>query len=239
MNCPTCKRIVASNASACPNCGHDFAKQRQQEAIAYAFIAAIIVAALVVAAFIVLLPGIMINTFRGRYKTRQRNLVAEAVRDPQTYLISLPIAALTFLILYLSGVFSSPSPPRVAAMETSTLATNERNEVRRAIAVSSPTFSTGGQPSVTPVKSPNTYFTPSPTGSPFDVPYVVAGIRPGDALNVRSGPDSRYPILERLPNGFGDIHILAPPVINGTTEWVNISFAGRTGWVNREYLRRP
>jgi hypothetical protein len=49
---------------------------------------AVLAAALAAAAFVMLLPGIVINTLRGRYKARKRNLVLEALRDPQTWAIS-------------------------------------------------------------------------------------------------------------------------------------------------------
>jgi hypothetical protein len=222
MNCPACRRLVASNAPACPNCGHDFAKERHQQAVAYGVIAVILVVALAVAAFLILLPGILINTVRGRYKNRERNLVLQSIRDPQTWLISLPIAAITFLLLHALAVFG-PAPK--SSSSTGSAPT------------SYPTAETDVPTVVTPPpRSADVYATAVPAASAIDLSYTVAGVAASDALNVRSGPDARYPITERLSNGLGGIHVLGAPVINGTTVWVKISRGGRPGWVNKAYL---
>jgi len=67
--------------------------------------------------------------------------------------------------------------------------------------------------------------------------YSVTGIEPGDTLNVRLGAGSNYDIVARLPNGSGRIRIVGEPLMNGVTEWVQIAFGNRTGWVAKKYLK--
>ena len=153
----------------------------------------------------------------------------EAIRDPQTWAISLPIAAITFLILRASGVFAPSATP--AQADAATNAASPTHSYSQA-----PAATLTAERSATPALSSTFYSTPATEARAIEVSYAVARVRAGDALNVRSGPDSRYPTIERLSNGFGGIRVIGSPVINGTTGWVKISFAGRTGWVNRDFL---
>jgi hypothetical protein len=67
--------------------------------------------------------------------------------------------------------------------------------------------------------------------------YSVVGVARGDALNVRSRPGANHEIVARLPNGYSGLRIVGVPVMNGTTEWVQIAFGNRTGWVTKLYLQ--
>lgn len=74
------------------------------------FAVILLVTVLAGAVLLVLSPGIIINWMRGRYKGRPEGVIKASVRDWQTWLISLPIAAAVFFILNISGVFSEPAP---------------------------------------------------------------------------------------------------------------------------------
>ena len=93
-------------------------------------------------------------------------------------------------------------------------------EIQRAVPVAEPT------PPLTP-------FYQSSTGQTFS----VVGIAAGDTLNVRNGPSAANGVTIQLPNGYGGITLIGSPVMNDSTEWVNVRFRGGSGWVNRQYLR--
>lgn len=67
--------------------------------------------------------------------------------------------------------------------------------------------------------------------------FSVAGIAANDKLNVRSGPGSNYPVVTKLPNGFSGVQIVGVSVMNGPTEWVQITFNKRSGWTTKGYLK--
>jgi len=93
-------------------------------------------------------------------------------------------------------------------------------EIRRAVPVPEPT-------------APLTPFYQSRTGQTFS----VVGIAAGDTLNIRNGPSTANSVTVQLPNGYGGINVIGSPVMNDSTEWVNIRFRDGSGWVNRQYLR--
>ena len=118
---------------------------------------------------------------------------------------------------------STPSPERQSTTSTtstaSTASTAEDNleaqpQIRRAIPVSH-------------VSNPE----------PVEKLYSVTGIARGDSLNVRSGPGANNSITAKLPNGFTKLRVVGTPVMNGTTEWVQIRFGDRTGWATKQYLQ--
>lgn len=91
---------------------------------------------------------------------------------------------------------------------------------------------------------PFSKFTPSPVPAIPIVPprarmifYSVTGVARGDSLNVRRGPGANNAISAKLPNGFHGIRIVGAPIMNGTTEWVQIEFRDGNGWVTRQYLQ--
>jgi uncharacterized protein YraI len=65
----------------------------------------------------------------------------------------------------------------------------------------------------------------------------VTGIGERDTLNVRRGPGARFPVVAQLVNGEGGITVVGTPVVNGTTEWVYITFGSESGWVSSQYLQ--
>jgi uncharacterized membrane protein YvbJ len=102
--CPKCNRQVSETAKECPQCGEDFAARRQQEAIGHALSLALLVALLGFALVVVLLPGIIINTLRGRYKDRPNHILRASIADWQTWAIALPMSAIIIATLRLAGV---------------------------------------------------------------------------------------------------------------------------------------
>ena len=92
MTCPTCNRKLANNAKVCPSCQHDFVADRRQKALVAAILGLIFAAVAAIIGLVLLSPGIIINTIRGRYRNRTRGLLSSALRDWQTWLISLPFA---------------------------------------------------------------------------------------------------------------------------------------------------
>lgn len=101
---------------------------------------------------------------------------------------------------------------------------NEQPEVRQAIPIAKPIRPVATSPSTS---APET----------LERLYSVVGVARGDTLNVRSGSGANYNITARLPNGFNGIRIIGAPVMNGTTEWVSITFRDGTGWVTKQYLQ--
>jgi len=81
--------------------------------------------------------------------------------------------------------------------------------------------------------------------------YIVTGLRPGDYLQVRSGPGSNYDSISYLLNG-NEISVIGAAVMNDTDEWrpchVTVNrpnpAAGSTqtltlkGWVNSYFIVR-
>lgn len=92
MNCPTCHRKLARNAKVCPSCQHDFVAERRQKALVAVVLGALLALVAALIGLVLLSPGIIINTVRGRYRNRTRGLISSALRDWQTWVISLPFA---------------------------------------------------------------------------------------------------------------------------------------------------
>ena len=57
-----------------------------------------------------------------------------------------------------------------------------------------------------------------------------------DLLNLRMGPGSNYPVLDKIPAGTGGIKLGVGRKANGPTMWQEVSVNGYTGWVNEIYL---
>lgn len=62
--------------------------------------------------------------------------------------------------------------------------------------------------------------------------FAVTGVAPGDRLNVRTRPDARAPVVARLAPDASGIAV-------GTRQgaWVQVTVAGRSGWVAARFLR--
>ena len=87
-------------------------------------------------------------------------------------------------------------------------------EVRRAIPVASPSVQ-----------------------RPGETLYLVVGVARGDFLNVHSRASASSAVVARLPNGYDGVQIVGEPVMNDTTQWVQVHFGDHTGWVSRVYLK--
>jgi hypothetical protein len=222
--CPTCKRKLAENAPICPGCGHDFVADKIKKAAETGRAIVLLAVVLGLLGLVLLSPGVIINTIRGRYKHRSRSFLVTAITDWQTWIISLPLSIpAIFMLVHVSGEISSQQAQiSNAAAEHGDAQDN----------VSSP--SSEVQPA-TPaqVSMPLTPF----ESSSSQLLYSVVGVSGGDFLNVHSGPGSTNGVTARLPNGYSGISIIGPPVMNDTTEWVDIEFGGGSGWVNRAYLK--
>ncbi len=103
--CPKCSHRVSETADRCPECGEDFAARRRQEAAGHALGFALLLLLLAAAGLMILSPGIVVNVLRGRYGNRSGNIIWTAMRDWQTWIISLPIAVAVFLGLKHAGAF--------------------------------------------------------------------------------------------------------------------------------------
>lgn len=62
--------------------------------------------------------------------------------------------------------------------------------------------------------------------------YCVAGVRPGDMLNLRAFPSANSRILTKLSRRQCDISFLP----YATAGWQKVRLGGYEGWVNRRYL---
>jgi formylglycine-generating enzyme required for sulfatase activity len=66
--------------------------------------------------------------------------------------------------------------------------------------------------------------------------YVITNIVEGDTLNVRSGPGMNFPVVAKLVNGTSGVSITGDQVLNGSDDWLPISFPGGKGWTRPKYL---
>jgi hypothetical protein len=130
------------------------------------------------------------------------------------------IAILSLIFFAIKGCLSTPNHQVSSVTSSPSAADGEDVDVRRAEPVAEST------PPLTPFESASAQLL-----------YSVVGVAPGDALNVHSEPGSTNSITARLRNGYSGITIIGAPVMNDTTEWVNINFRGGSGWVNRAYLK--
>jgi hypothetical protein len=98
-------------------------------------------------------------------------------------------------------------------------------------------FNSGKSGDQAAIQQPQSPVDPSQSVLPKQTFYSVTNIAQDDTLNVRSGPGVSYDLVARLPNNSSGIRILGEPVLNGMTEWVQIVFDNRTGWVVKSYLK--
>ena len=67
----------------------------------------------------------------------------------------------------------------------------------------------------------------------MEVPYRVTTSSPDSHLNVRSGPDSKSPVVGRLKSGTGGIFLQK---CAGDGLWCRIEFGNIRGWINMRYV---
>ena len=86
---------------------------------------------------------------------------------------------------------------------------------------------------------PSTANRPNPPEDPAttDQSYAVTGVGDGDTLSVHARPSMKSGVSMRLLARATGLLVIGPPVMNDTTEWVQIKFEGRTGWVAKRYLK--
>ncbi len=77
----------------------------------------------------------------------------------------------------------------------------------------------------------------APTGEPNNPKFKVGGLKVGDVLNVRSGPGMTFGSSFTVEDGVTGITLIGKPVMNGSTEWVQINVKGHTGWARSKYLK--
>lgn len=179
-----------------------------------------------------LVPGTVIGRITDRNTESQRSGSWESTRAGQTWLILCLIAAIVVFILSMWGVFhghSSVVNIRRAIPVTEDLSVPASAPSPANHAVAGVNRVPGADLIEPMASSPQ-----PPTARMF---YSVVGIAPGDGLNVRIGPGTRYATIARLSNGFGGIEIIGEAVVSDATEWVKIAFREETGWVNKLYLK--
>ncbi len=67
--------------------------------------------------------------------------------------------------------------------------------------------------------------------------YAVNNVLAGDTLNMRSGPGVTYEKVFEIPNQATGIRIVGNTVMNGRTEWVQVSYGAQSGWVTKSHLK--
>jgi len=183
-----------------------------------------------------LMPGIIVNWLRGRYKNEKRSLLLAATRDWQAWLISMPL--IIPVAIFLLNTRNSEKP-KLTEYETATSV--KLRALSRIKEMHDSKIKTPEIPRAIPVAEVphlNEPILKSFTGisRPVDS-HIVIGIATHDTLNVRSGPSANNDVIDKLPNGYSGIHITGAPVINGNNEWVPIKFENKSGWVSKQYLK--
>ena len=102
------------------------------------------------------------------------------------------------------------------------------NEARLPAIVAAASATAVFDPSPEPTQQPS----PSPTGSSYEVAFVL----PGDTLNVRSGPGIEHPVVAELEPGEAGLQMAGPGAEVEGALWVPVSDGEITGWVNSRYL---
>jgi uncharacterized membrane protein len=68
--------------------------------------------------------------------------------------------------------------------------------------------------------------------------FLVRGVAPSDALNVRSGASPRSPVVGTIPPDAGDVRATGRRLKRGSSLWWEVSYGGVRGWVNSRFLTR-
>lgn len=105
----------------------------------------------------------------------------------------------------------------------------------------------GGQALATPMPPPGEIKLPDrkepevrralPVIPAVETLYMVSGVAKGDFLNVHVRASASSPVVARLPAGYHGVQIVGEPVMNDTTQWVQVRFDDHVGWVSRAYLK--
>ena len=77
---------------------------------------------------------------------------------------------------------------------------------------------------------------PAPADAAPGLVYSVVGVASNDVLNVREKPEVSSKKVYSYAPVVKNIHATGQHVEKGATPWIEVSFEGGTGWVNRLYL---
>ncbi len=66
--------------------------------------------------------------------------------------------------------------------------------------------------------------------------YKVIKVASWDTLNMRSGPGVKNGVVTKLPHNAVGVSLLAGTQKVGRTQWVEVSWQGKRGWVSKAYL---
>jgi len=187
MNCPTCNRKLANNARKCPSCQHDLVAHRKEQAFATLLVGVLVLVALVLVALIALSPGIIINGLRGRYKNDSRNLISAAVRDWQTWVVSLPFVIVGLTVLNATGIFEAIADSNGGQMRTRSSASS--------------TSTASPQATVTPVQHQQLLKARKSMESDLQVAMaVVANQKENEVVQVKREEEAEIRALEIIRN---------------------------------------
>lgn len=76
----------------------------------------------------------------------------------------------------------------------------------------------------------------SATATTSDKTFAVFNVKPGDVLNVRAEPDGKSKKVYSFGPSVKRVKLTGKEDVRDKTPWVEVSFEGGTGWVNRRYL---
>ena len=68
--------------------------------------------------------------------------------------------------------------------------------------------------------------------------FEIQRVAPTDSLNLRANPGVTNPIVGRVPHNGKWIRTDGRRFKVGNTNWIKITWQGRTGWVNEYYIRQ-
>jgi hypothetical protein len=127
-------------------------------------------------------------------------------------LLALPLGAMAALACNSKGTTSSAPPPS---------------------AVSAP----AAAPPAAPIAvAPTPSAAQAPAEAAQGVSYSVVGVASNDVLNVREKPEVSSKKVYSYAPAVKNIHATGQHVEKGATPWIEVSFDGGTGWVNRLFL---
>ncbi|HPQ97673.1 MAG: SH3 domain-containing protein [Thiothrix sp.] len=66
--------------------------------------------------------------------------------------------------------------------------------------------------------------------------HQVINVAQNDVLNMRSGPGTGYPVVASIPHNGRTLITTGKASSQGRNDWVEVVWAGSTGWVNERYL---
>jgi hypothetical protein len=120
-------------------------------------------------------------------------------------------------------------------------ACNSKGAAPSAAAVAPPTTATAAA-TATAIVPPSAAAQPSATAPGAAAPdaaqplYAVVGVASNDVLNVREKPEVGSKKVYSYSPAVKSIHATGQHVDKGGTPWLEVSFDGGTGWVNRLFL---